>query len=62
MSKKVTWNFQVPKPMDDAVEKAVEMDMHSTKAEFIRDAVRQQLKNMGIEPKVKGKVEKHGER
>ena len=54
MSKKVkvNWNIPVPKTLDDALEKAVEMDTHSTKSDFVRDAVRRRLEEMGFKPQV----------
>lgn len=42
------WNLQVPKPLDDALGKAVVSDFHMTKAEFIRDAVREKLAKLGL--------------
>lgn len=48
MVKKVTWNFQVPEPLNEAVEEAIEIDYHVTKAEFIRSAVREKLRQMGL--------------
>lgn len=42
------WNLQVPKPLDDALDKAIMANWHRTKAEFIRDAVREKLANMGL--------------
>jgi Arc/MetJ-type ribon-helix-helix transcriptional regulator len=44
--KNVVWNLQVPKPLDDAVEKLVLLDMHLTKAELIREAVRHYLNEL----------------
>jgi Arc/MetJ-type ribon-helix-helix transcriptional regulator len=38
----------VPKVLDKALEDAVERDTHSTKANFIRDAVRRRLEEMGF--------------
>ena len=42
------WNLQVPKLLDEAIEKAIEMDFHMTKSEYIRDAVREKLLKQGI--------------
>jgi len=52
MSKKdVTyWNVPVDRPLNDAVEQAIRSDWHRTKAEFIRDAVRKVLQEMGYKP------------
>jgi metal-responsive CopG/Arc/MetJ family transcriptional regulator len=44
--KNVVWNLQVPKPLNDAVEKIVLLDMHLTKAELIREAVRHYLNEL----------------
>ena len=52
MAKKVVlfWNVPVERPLDDALEAAVAIDWHRTKSEFIRDTVRQRLKEMGFKP------------
>lgn len=42
------WNIQVPKPLDEALDKLVASNFHMTKAEFIREAVREKLANSGI--------------
>lgn len=44
----VSWNLQVPKPLDAALEDAVKKDTHSSKSEFIRDVVRRELEKKGI--------------
>ncbi len=49
-SDKTRWNIPVPRVLDDALEKAIELDTHSTKSDFVRDAVRQRLKEMGFNP------------
>ena len=41
------WNIPVPKILDDIVKKAIELDTHSTKSDFVRDAVREKLGSMG---------------
>lgn len=46
------WNVLVPKSLNAALEKAIVRDWHPTKADFIRDAVREKLVNMGISPPV----------
>jgi Arc/MetJ-type ribon-helix-helix transcriptional regulator len=52
MSKdKTNWNVPVPKVLDDALEEAVRRDTHSTKSDFIRDAVRRKLEEMGFKAK-----------
>jgi len=44
------WNLQVPKPLDKALDKIIMSNWHRTKAEFIRQAVREKLKNLGVKP------------
>jgi len=46
--KKTNWNIPVSMVLDKALEKAVELDTHSTKADFVRDAVRRRLEEMGF--------------
>jgi len=46
--KSVHWNVPAPKPLDEALEKFVTSDFHMTKAEFIRDAVREKLAKHGV--------------
>jgi Arc/MetJ-type ribon-helix-helix transcriptional regulator len=41
------WNIFVPRILDAVVEKAIELDTHSTKSDFVRDAVREKLASMG---------------
>ena len=53
MSKKerlVFWNVPVPKPLDRALEEALRRDWCRTKAEFIREAVRRRLEELGFRP------------
>jgi metal-responsive CopG/Arc/MetJ family transcriptional regulator len=45
-----TWNIQVPKPLDKAVDKLITQTFHMTKAEFIREAVREKLEKHGVKP------------
>jgi Arc/MetJ-type ribon-helix-helix transcriptional regulator len=52
MSNKTNWNIPVPKTLDQALEEAVEKDMHSTKSDFVRDAVRRRLEELGFRPQV----------
>jgi Arc/MetJ-type ribon-helix-helix transcriptional regulator len=49
---KTNWNIPVSKTLDDALEQAVNLDSHSSKSEFVRDAVRRRLENMGFNPQV----------
>jgi Arc/MetJ-type ribon-helix-helix transcriptional regulator len=44
---KAVWNFQVPVKLDEAIEKIVASDFHLTKAEYIREAVREKLERAG---------------
>ena len=46
MGKKIFWNIPVPKPLDEAVEDIVARDMHASKSEFVRDAVRKELERI----------------
>jgi len=46
------WNIPVTETLDDALEQAVSADSHSSKAEFVRDAVRRRLEEMGFKPQV----------
>jgi Arc/MetJ-type ribon-helix-helix transcriptional regulator len=50
MSRRVKrrWNIPVPAVLDEAVEKAVELGMHATKSDLIREAVREKLERMGL--------------
>jgi len=45
------WNIPVPKILNEIVEKAIQLDTHSTKSDFVRDAVREKLAAMGYEAK-----------
>jgi len=45
------WNIPVTKSLDEAVEEAVKTDMHVSKSDLVRDAVRQLLKQIGIPEK-----------
>lgn len=45
---KRTWNIPVTPALDDALEEAVRRDTHSTKSDFVRDAVRRRLEDMGF--------------
>jgi len=46
----VVWNLQAPKALDEAIEKLIKRNFHVTKAEFIRDAVRRRLEELGVKP------------
>jgi len=45
------WNIPVTRTLDEAVEEAVKSDMHVSKSDLVRDAVRQLLKQMNIPAK-----------
>jgi Arc/MetJ-type ribon-helix-helix transcriptional regulator len=50
MSKKrdiTRWNIPVPKVLDEVVKRAIDLDSHMTKSDFVRDAVREKLASMG---------------
>lgn len=42
------WNIQVPKLLNKALEEAIARDFHITKAEYVREAVREKLLKAGI--------------
>jgi Arc/MetJ-type ribon-helix-helix transcriptional regulator len=42
------WNIPVTEFLDKSVEKAVHLDAHVSKSDFIRDAVREKLQRMGF--------------
>jgi len=42
----VLWAVQVKRTLDDAVNKMIEIDTHSNKSEFIRDAVRRYIEEL----------------
>ena len=52
MANTVHWNIPVSKVLDEALEEAVRKDTHSTKSDFVRDAVRRRLEEMGFKPRV----------
>lgn len=51
---------EITPSLDKAITQAISKDSHSTKSEFIRDAIRRQLEVMGYNPQVffnnKGKM------
>ena len=55
--KKTNWCIPVTKTLDAALEQAVALDSHSSKSEFVRDAVRRRLEVMGFNPQVFEKKE-----
>ena len=57
MGNKKNWNIPVSEVLDDALEKAIQLDTHSTKSDFVRDVVRRKLEEMGFKPQVFGKQE-----
>jgi len=48
------WSIPVPAALDEAVEKAIEIDMHATKSDLIREAVREKLEKMGVRLAIEG--------
>jgi len=44
------WCIPVTEKLDELVEKAVKLDAHVSKADFVRDAVRRMLEKMGLYP------------
>lgn len=49
---KTNWNIPVSKVLDGALEEALKSDSHSSKSEFVRDAVRRRLEEMGFKNQV----------
>jgi Arc/MetJ-type ribon-helix-helix transcriptional regulator len=43
------WNIPAPKSLDEAVERAVKAGTHASKSDFVRDAVRRLLRELGSE-------------
>ena len=54
---KTKWCIPVTGALDKALEQAVQRDSHSSKSEFVRDAVRRRLEEMGFKPQVFPKTE-----
>ncbi|MBS7647991.1 ribbon-helix-helix protein, CopG family [Candidatus Bathyarchaeota archaeon] len=48
MSRLKKWSIPVTEQLDKAVEKAIQKDSHVSKSDFIRDAVREKLRNLGL--------------
>jgi Arc/MetJ-type ribon-helix-helix transcriptional regulator len=44
----VFWSLEIPKHLDELVEKAVEQGWYRTKAELVRTAVRRELERIGL--------------
>jgi len=44
----IRWNIPAPKPLNDALVKFIASNFHMTKAEFVRDAVREKLAKHGV--------------
>jgi len=42
------WSIPVTQALDEAVEKAVKVDAHVSKSDFVRDAVREKLRKLGF--------------
>jgi Arc/MetJ-type ribon-helix-helix transcriptional regulator len=53
MNNRINWNIPVPKVLDDALEQAVkEKSIYSNKSDFVRDAVRRRLEELGFKPQI----------
>ena len=52
-SDEIVWTIRVKRTLDALLVMAMEHDTHSTKSEFIRQAVREKLKTMGINFQIK---------
>lgn len=46
------WCIPVPNALDVALEQAIARDSHISKSEFVRDAVRRKLEDMGFNPQL----------
>jgi Arc/MetJ-type ribon-helix-helix transcriptional regulator len=44
------WNIPVTAYLDKCLERAVQVNAHVSKSDFVRDAVREKLAKMGITP------------
>jgi Arc/MetJ-type ribon-helix-helix transcriptional regulator len=52
-NKEITnWNIPVPRTLDNALEEAVKRDTHISKSDFVRDAVRRRLEDLGYKPQI----------
>ncbi len=47
------WSIPVPEHLDLCVEEAVQLKSHVSKADFVRDAVREKLARMNLQVDVK---------
>ncbi len=47
------WSIPVPANLDTCVEEAVQLKSHVSKADFVRDAVREKLARMNLQVEVK---------
>ncbi|MGB9672046.1 MAG: hypothetical protein ACPLZY_02750 [Candidatus Norongarragalinales archaeon] len=56
----IYWNIPVTKTLDEAVERAVKIDTHVSKSDFVRDAVRRLLLQLGIQLQRLGETNNHG--
>jgi Arc/MetJ-type ribon-helix-helix transcriptional regulator len=44
----VYWNIPVTKSLDTAVQEAIRRDMHNTRSDLVREAVREKLEKMAV--------------
>ncbi|MEM2675639.1 MAG: ribbon-helix-helix domain-containing protein [Candidatus Bathyarchaeia archaeon] len=49
---KTKWSIPVPKTLDEALEEAVKKGAHASKSDFIREAVRRRLEELGYKPQI----------
>lgn len=42
----------MPEALDQALEEAIRKGIHASKSDFVRDAVRQRLEELGFKPRV----------
>jgi len=47
-NEKIKWSIPVPKALDEAVELVVKKGTYASKSEFVRDAVKRLLKELGF--------------
>jgi len=52
------WNIPAPEHLDEMLEKAIQTNAYVSKADFIREAVREKLRKMGLLEK--GEMKNHG--
>jgi len=53
------WNIPVTPHLDNIVEKAVELNAHVSKSDFVRCAVREKLANIGLKEELETIVQEN---